>query len=85
MEYQKAINFLNNTPINFLNLEEKNWVVINDDSREMHNTKSQIKFKISMLKSSLFYYSNAYMLVKDLYQLETLQLQVQQQVIMTKM
>ena len=40
----------------------KNWVEINDDSCGMYNTNSQIKFKISMLKSGLCDYSNAYML-----------------------
>ena len=38
-------------------------VEINDDSRETYNTNSQIKYKTSMLKSSLCDYSDAYMLV----------------------
>ena len=44
-----------------LNLGQKKWVQINDDSRGTYNTNSQIKFKISMLKSSLCDYSDAYM------------------------
>ena len=31
----------------------KNWVEINDDSRGAYNVNSQIKFKITMLKSNL--------------------------------
>ena len=41
MEYQKAINLLDNTQINHLN-----WVEINDDTRGMYNTNSKIKFKL---------------------------------------
>ena len=37
---------------------------MNDDSRETYNVNSQIRFKTSMLKSSLCDYSNAYRLVK---------------------
>ena len=42
----------------------KNWVVINDESRGTCNANSQIKFKTTMLKSSLCDYSDAYILVK---------------------
>ena len=42
----------------------RNWVEINDESREAYNVNSQIKFKTTMLKSSLCDYSDAYILVK---------------------
>ena len=42
----------------------KNWVEINDESRGTYNVNSQIKFKSTMLKSSLCDYSDAYILVK---------------------
>ena len=42
----------------------KNWVEINDESRGTYNVNSQIKFKTTMLKPSLCYYSDAYILVK---------------------
>ena len=42
----------------------KNWVKINDWSRGTYSTGSQIKFKTTMLKSSLCSYSNAYILRK---------------------
>ena len=42
----------------------KNWVEINDESRDTYNVNSQIKFKTAMLKSSLYDYSDAYILVK---------------------
>ena len=61
MEYQKIINFLDNIPNQPSKYQTKNWVEINDDARGTHNTNSQIKFRSSMLKSSLFDYSVAYM------------------------
>ena len=42
----------------------RNWVEINDESRGTYNINSQIKFKATMLKSSLYDYSDAYILVK---------------------
>ena len=50
MEYQKIIKFLDNTSNQAPKFWIKNWVEINDDSRETFNTNSQIKFKTSMLK-----------------------------------
>ena len=49
MEYQKIINLLENTPNQSNKFRTKNWVEINDESRGMYNTNSQIKFKTSML------------------------------------
>ena len=65
MEYQKIANLLDdnksNQPSKF---RTKNWVEINDESRGTYNVNSQIKFKTTMLKSSLCDYSDAYILVK---------------------
>ena len=63
MEYQKVINLLENTPNQPTKFRRKTWVEINDDSRETYNTNSQIKFKTSILRSSLCDYSDAYILV----------------------
>ena len=60
MEYQKMadlIDDISNQPSKF---RTKNWVEINDESRETCNVNSQIKFKATMLKSSLCDYSDAY-------------------------
>ena len=40
--------------------KSKNWVEINDESRGTCNVNSQIKFKTTMLKSSLCDYSDPY-------------------------
>ena len=50
--------------IKHLNLEQKNWVKINDESRETYSVNRQINFKTSMLRSSLCDYSDTYILVK---------------------
>ena len=42
----------------------RNWVEINDDVRDIYSLNKQIKFKTSMLRSSLCDYSDAYILVK---------------------
>ena len=60
MEYPKIINLLDNTPNQQTKFRTKNWVELNDDSRETYNTNSQIKFKTSMLRSNLCDYSDAY-------------------------
>ena len=65
MEYQKIPNLIDD---NILNQPSKfrtrNWIEINDESRGVYNVNSQIKFKTSMLKSSLCDYSDAYILVQ---------------------
>ena len=61
MEYQKIINLLDNKPYQPSKFRIKNWVKINDDSHRTYITNNQIKFKTSMLKSSLCDYSDAYM------------------------
>ena len=53
---------LDNTPNQPTKFRTKNWVEINDDSRGTYNTNSQIKFKTSMLRSTLCDYSDAYIL-----------------------
>ena len=63
MEYQKIINLLENTPNQPSKFRTKSWVEVNDESRGTYNVNSQIKFKTSMLRSSLCDYSDAYILV----------------------
>ena len=42
----------------------RNWVEINDESRGVYNVNSHIKFRTTLLKSSLCHYSDVYILVK---------------------
>ena len=64
MEYQKIANLIDDTPNQPSKFRTRNWVEINDESRGAYNVNSQIKFKTTMLKSSLCDYSDAYILVK---------------------
>ena len=65
MEYQKIANLIDayasNQPSKF---RTRNWIEINDESRGVYNVNSQIKFKTTMLKSSLCDYSDVYILAK---------------------
>ena len=42
----------------------RNWAEINDEARGTYSPNKQIKFKTSMLRSSLCDYSDAYILAK---------------------
>ena len=65
MEYQKIANLIDNDASNQPSkFRTRNWVEINDESRGAYNVNSQVKFKTTMLKSSLCDYSDAYILVK---------------------
>ena len=63
-EYQKIANLIDDTSNQPSKFRTRNWVEINDESRGVYNVNSQIKFKTTMLKSSLCDYSDAYILVK---------------------
>ena len=64
MEYQKIVNLLNNE----LNKPSKFWtrnrVEINDGVKGAYSPNKQIRFRTAMLWSSLYDYSDAYILVK---------------------
>ena len=64
MEYQKIANLIDDTSNQPSKFRTRNWVEINDESRGAYYVNSQIKFKTTMLKSSLCDYSDAYILVK---------------------
>ena len=64
MEYQTIANLMDDTSNQPSKFRIKNWVQINDESRGTYNVNSQIKFKTTMLKSSLCDCSDEYILVK---------------------
>ena len=55
---------LDNIPNQFSKFRTKNLIEINDQSRGVSNTNSDIRFKTTILKSSLWDYSDANILVK---------------------
>ena len=64
MEHQKVMHLLDNISNQLSKFKTKNWIEINDQSRVVDNTNSDIRFKTATLKSSLCDYSDASILVK---------------------
>ena len=64
MEYQKIANLLDSSPNKPSKFRTRNWVEINDDIRGAYSPNKQIRFKTTMLRSSLSNYRDAYILVK---------------------
>ena len=81
MEYQKIANLLNDESNKPSKFRTKNWVEINDDERDVYSPNKQLRFKTSMLRSSLCDYSDIYLL-KEIYQLIILLLMVRLQIIL---
>ena len=63
MEYQKIANLLESTSDNPSKFKTRNWVEINDESRGNY-ANSDIRFKITMFRSSLCDYADSYKLAK---------------------
>ena len=55
------LNDASNKPFKF---RTRNWIEINDDIRGACTPNKQIRFKTTMLRSSLSDYSDAYIIVK---------------------
>ena len=64
MEYQKIANLLDNETNQPSKFRTRNWIEINDESRGTYPVNKQIKFKAPMLRSSLYDYADAYILVR---------------------
>ena len=60
---QKTINLLDKAPNQPSKCRTKNWIEINNDSRETYDEDNQLGFKTSMIKSSLCDYRDAHILV----------------------
>ena len=63
MVYQKISNFIDSESNQPSKFRTRNWVQINDESRGTY-TSNDIRFKTTMLRSSLCDYADAYVLVK---------------------
>ena len=62
MEYEKIANLLNDETNQPYKFRTRSWVEINDEARGTYSPNKQIKFKTSMLISSLCDYSDAYII-----------------------
>ena len=52
MEYQEIINLLYNAPNHLSKFRTKHWIEINDQSRGVYETNSEIRLKTTLLRSS---------------------------------
>ena len=64
MEYQKIANLLNNESNKPSKFRTRNWVEIGDNVRGEYSSDKQVRFKTTMLRSSLRDCSYTYILVK---------------------
>ena len=67
MDYQKIADLLDTTSDNVPKFITKKWVEVHDQSgsaEDRYKPSKQIKFKISMLRSDLCDFSDAYIVVK---------------------
>ena len=64
MEDQKIMNLLDNTTNQPFKFGTRYWVEIDNESRGTYNVSNQIKFKTSIVRSSLWDYSDANVYVK---------------------
>ena len=58
MEYRKIINLLDNTANQPSKFRTRNWVEINNESKEKYDN-SNIRFKTSIIRSNLCDYSDS--------------------------
>ena len=58
------INFLDHTTNQPSKFKTKNWVEMNDESRETYSANGDIRFKTLMLRSHLHDFSDSYIHVK---------------------
>ena len=63
MGYQKIINLLDDTMNQPSKFRTRNWVEINDESKERYDN-SNIRFKTSMIRSNLCDYCDSYILAR---------------------
>ena len=66
MEYQKIVNCLDTTSDNkdLPKLVTKKWIEVYDQSQGNYDVNKEIRIKKSMLRSDLFDFSDAYIVVK---------------------
>ena len=65
MEFQKIVNFLNtNSDKNLPRFITKMWLEVSDQSEKSYSPNKELRIKTSMLRSDLYNYSDAYIVVK---------------------
>ena len=66
MEFQKVVNFIGTTSDNkdLPTFVTKKWIEVYDQSEGNYNVNKEIRIQISMLRSDLCDFSDAYIVVK---------------------
>ena len=66
MEFQKIVNFLDTTSDDkdLPRFVTKKWIEVYDQSEKNYNIKKEIRIKTPMLRSDLYDFSDAYIVVK---------------------
>ena len=66
MEFQKIANFLDTTSDNkdLPRFVTKKWIEVYDQSEKNYNPNKEIRIKTSMLRSDLFDFNDAYIVIK---------------------
>ena len=69
MQFQKIVNFLDITSDNkdLTKFVTKNWIEVYDQSEGNYNVNKEIRIKTSTLRSDLCNYSDAYIILKELF------------------
>ena len=62
MEHQKLLNFLNE--VNDSKFVTRKWNIVNDNSKANYDPTNEITYNTEVLKSNLFDYNNAHILVR---------------------
>ena len=84
MEYRKIKKSLGNISNQPFKFSTRNGSEINDKSREMNSINSQIKFRNSVIRSSLCDYNDSYIHVKGTIVIPTQQPQVHAQTMLIR-
>ena len=63
MEPQKIVNLLNSSDNEYSKFATKKWYVIDSESKSGYSDEDPIKFLTKSIESSLYNYSDAYILV----------------------
>ena len=62
MEHQKILNLLNDA--NNSKFATRKWSIVNNNSKANYGVEKEITHNTEVLKSNLFYYNDAYILVR---------------------
>ena len=80
MEFQKILNFLDTTSDDkdLPGFVTKKWIEVYDQSEGNYNVNKEIRIKISMLRTDLCDYSDAYIVQKEILLLKVIMMLIKE-------